>query len=137
MKIGLHDFDKTGYPNLALMKLSQYHKAYGNKVEWVQNDGEYDQVYGSRVFTYSPDIFLDDKSFMEFNADEVFLGGSGFGLIARLSEEVEHTCPDYELYDLDYSLGFVTRGCYRSCDWCIVREKEGTIKPHTTVDEFL
>ena len=34
MKIGIHDSDQTGFPNLALMKISAYHKAQGDTVEW-------------------------------------------------------------------------------------------------------
>ena len=34
MKIGLIDLDSHHYPNLALMKISAYHKAQGDSVEW-------------------------------------------------------------------------------------------------------
>jgi len=33
MRIGLHDSDNTGFPNLALMKLSAWHKAIFKTVE--------------------------------------------------------------------------------------------------------
>ena len=33
MLIGLHDSDRTGFPNLALMKISAWHKARGDIVE--------------------------------------------------------------------------------------------------------
>ena len=136
--IGLHDFDKTGFPNLALMKLSNYHKANGYKVEILQDGGEYDKVFGSKVFTYSPMVVMSDKgTHIDFKADEVRYGGSGIHYNVDLPDEVEHTCPDYSLYKTDRSYGFVTRGCFRNCWWCIVREKEGAIKPHATVDEFL
>ena len=52
-------------------------------------------------------------------------------------EQVEHLMPDYSLYNLDYSLGFTTRGCIRNCGFCIVRKKEGKIKEHAEVEEFL
>jgi len=131
-KIGLYDFDNNGFPNLALMKLSQYYKSSGYEVEWLQKDGEYERVFGSMVFTYHEGYFPYD-----FRAKQITKGGSGISLNYDLPKEVEHTCPDYTLYDMDYSMGFVTRGCFRTCDWCIVREKEGTIKPHTNIDEFL
>jgi len=136
--IGIHDFDNTGYPNLALMKLSHYYKSSGYKVEWVQDGGEYERVFGSKVFTYSPDHLLDENGVIDFRAKQVTYGGSGVDLAVTLDDEIEHTCPDYDIYDgIDRSYGFVTRGCFRSCPWCIVRKKEGTIKPHATVDEFL
>lgn len=34
MIIGLHDSDNTGFPNYALMKISAWHKARGDSVEW-------------------------------------------------------------------------------------------------------
>jgi hypothetical protein len=131
--IGLYDFDKTNYPNLALMKLSHYYKSSGYKVEWVKKGGSYDRIFCSKVFTYTPN---DIEIFAE--AKQWTYGGSGYSLSTVLPDEIEHTCPDYNLYTgVDRSMGFVTRGCFRSCSWCIVREKEGTIKPHATVDEFL
>lgn len=140
--IGLYDFDQhvnrftkqVSYPNLALMKLSHYYKSSGYKVEWIQEGKEYDRIFGSKVFTYSS----DDITVENVTAKQWTYGGSGHSLEIKLPEEIEHTCPDYDLYPgIDRSYGFVTRGCFRSCPWCIVRQKEGTIKPHATVDEFL
>lgn len=131
-KIGLYDFDNNGFPNLALMKLSSYYKSDGYEVEWLQENEYYEKVFGSVVFTYNEPMLP-----FQFHVKELVLGGSGIDIRVKLEKEVEHTCPDYGLYPRDYSMGFVTRGCFRSCDWCIVREKEGTIKPHTHVDEFL
>lgn len=34
MKIGLIDVDGHNFPNLALMRISSYHKAKGDDVEW-------------------------------------------------------------------------------------------------------
>ena len=34
MRIGLCDVDSHNWPNLCLMKLSAYHKARGDPVEW-------------------------------------------------------------------------------------------------------
>ena len=58
MNVGLIDVDGHNFPNLALMKLSAWHKARGDTVEWWWGFGEYDRVYMSKVFdsTYSPDI---------------------------------------------------------------------------------
>lgn len=35
-KVGLIDVDGHNYPNLPLMKLSAWHKAQGDEVEWYQ-----------------------------------------------------------------------------------------------------
>ena len=51
MKIGLIDVDGHRFPNLCLMKLSAYHKARGDTVEWYDDKKWYDIVYMSRVFT--------------------------------------------------------------------------------------
>ena len=58
MKIGLIDVDGHNFPNLALMKISSYHKSKGDNVEWCFPLCEYDIVYQSKVFddTYSKDI---------------------------------------------------------------------------------
>lgn len=55
MKIGLHDADKTKFPNLALMKLSSWHKSHGDDVEWFNPNSEYDKIYSSKVFTFTPE----------------------------------------------------------------------------------
>ena len=55
MRIGLHDSDVTNFPNLALMKLSAWHKAQGDTVEWWTPLFTYDRVYSSKVFTFTPE----------------------------------------------------------------------------------
>lgn len=120
--IGLIDVDGHNFPNLCLMKLSAYHKARGDTVEWWQGWTHYDRVYMSRVFddTYSSDAFDP------VNADEIIKGGTGYDLHNRLPDEVEHMMPDYSLYGItDTAYGFLTRGCPRGCSFCIVAEKEG------------
>ena len=124
MTIGLIDVDGHNFPNLALMKLSAWHKAQGDAVEWWWGFGEYDRVYMSKVFdeTYSPDIPEP------LNAREIIKGGTGYGLDNHLPDEVEHICPDYSLYPeltRETAYGFLTRGCPRGCSFCIVARKEG------------
>lgn len=71
MKVGLIDVDGHHYPNLALMKLSAWHKSQGDTVEWWWGWEQYDRVYMSKVFdeTYSPDIPEP------VNAGEIIKGG--------------------------------------------------------------
>lgn len=124
MKIGLIDVDGHNFPNLALMKISAWHKSKGDTVEWCLPFDHYDIVYQSKVFdeTYSPDISWEPW------ADQVIKGGTGYGSDNKLPDEIEHMYPDYGLYPgltKDTAYGFLTRGCPRACDFCIVDEKEG------------
>lgn len=132
MKIGLIDVDGHHFPNLALMKISAWHKAHGDTVEWCLPLDRYDIVYQSKVFddTYSPDI-----DWVPY-ADKVVKGGTGYGLDNHLPDEVEHMYPDYSIYPEltdDTAYGFLTRGCPRHCDFCIVGDKEG-LKSHKVAD---
>lgn len=138
-RIGLIDVDSHNFPNIALMKISAYHKAQGDDVSWYDHifGGHYDRVYMSKVFSFSEDYCF------YINADEVIKGGSGYAISTRggrehydcsldtpLDERVEHAYPDYSLYPemtRDTAYGFLTRGCPRGCDFCIVGKKEGRI----------
>lgn len=115
--------DSHNFPNLCLMKLSEYHYRRGDRVEWWSPKGHYDLVYKSRVFTdtYSKDTYTVD------NADQVIMGGTGYGMDNALPYEVEHIMPDYFLYPryMGTAYGFLSRGCPRNCGFCIVSKKEG------------
>lgn len=127
--VAIHTPDNTGFPNYALMKISAWHKMNGDTVEWfdaVKNSGEpYDKIYSSKVFTFSDvDHYLPKSA---------FLGGTGYGLFNLLPDEVDAMYPDYSIYpNVDYAIGFMTRGCPNKCPWCIVPKKEGKIKPYRT-----
>ena len=132
MKIGLIDVDSHNFPNLALMKLSAWHKAHGDDVGWYDPFSRYDLVYKSKVFSSTPDYgYL-------INADKVIQGGTGYAIHGAGGEhykkdddkplpyEIEHIYPDYDLYGIkDTACGFLTRGCPRGCLFCIVAKKEG------------
>lgn len=125
MRVGLIDVDGSKkFPNLALMKISAHHKSRGDTVEWAYAMEHYDIVYQSKVFddTYSHDIDWIP------NADVIIKGGTGYGLDNVLPDEIEHQYPDYGLYpDItkDTAYGFLSRGCPRHCEFCIVGDKEG------------
>lgn len=137
MRIGLIDVDGKNFPNLALMKISAWHKAKGDIVEWYEPmfSGHFDKVYLSKVFSFTPDFDYP------IDADEVVRGGSGYCISLvngkevfdkskdkELPYEVEHIYPDYSLYPeltKNTAYGFLTRGCPRGCDFCIVEKKEG------------
>lgn len=129
MKIGLHDSDNTGFPNLALMKLSAWHKAQGDSVEWWNPLLPYDRVYSSKVFTFTPEN--------PYLPENTIKGGTGYGILDELPPEVDAMYPDYSIYPkCDHAIGFLTRGCIRKCPWCIVPKKEGKIRPYRTWQEI-
>ena len=132
MKIGLIDVDgHSGFPNLALMRLSAWHKGRGDHVEWWNGFCRYDRVYMSKVFTFTPDVGT------VIDAGEIIRGGTGYKDYGSLPEEIEKTAPDYSIYPaVDYAIGFLTRGCCRCCPWCIVPVKEGQIRPASTWEEI-
>lgn len=147
MKIGMIDCDKKNdkkpFPNLALMKLSAYHKNKGDSVEWYSPlfSGHCDKVYVSKVFSFSPnyEYFID--------ADEVEYGGSGFAISMvegrevydknkdkPLPYEIEHIYPDYSLYGIeDTAYGFISRGCPKGCSFCHVKTMQGGVS-HKVAD---
>jgi len=123
MKIGLIDVDTHNFPNLALMKISAYHKARGDQVEWwLGGLVRYDHVYVSRVFDATYSTWEDPV----INAEVVHYGGTGYDLTNRLPDSIEHQYPDYSIYpQFPEAYGFLTRGCPRRCNFCIVGQKEG------------
>lgn len=128
MIVGLHDADKTKFPNLALMKLSAWHKQHGDQVDWWIPLMQYDRVYSSKVFTFTPDD--------PYLPDNTIKGGTGYGIYEDLPKEVDDLFPDYSIYpDVDYAIGYLTRGCIRKCPWCVVPKKEGDIRPYKTWEQ--
>ncbi len=138
MQIGLHDAERDylkdkSFPNYALMKISAWHKARGDSVEWWNPLVRYDRVYSSKVFDFTPvDAYLPD---------ETIRGGTGYMDIPMdqgLPEEIDGIFPDYSIYpECDHAIGYLTRGCPNHCRWCVVPRKEGDIKPYRTWEELV
>ena len=137
MKIAIHDADagqsraKNKFPNLALMKISAWHKQKGDTVEWWEPLESYDRVYSSKVFDFTPeDPYLPP---------DTIKGGTGYGdLKKELPPEIDEMKPDYSIYpECDYAVGFLTRGCPNKCPWCYVPKKEGQIRPYRTWKEVV
>lgn len=139
MVVGLHDAEKDyfkhgkTFPNLALMKISAWHKVQGDTVEWWVPVLRYDRVYSSKVFDFTPD-----------NPDlpeGVIRGGTGYRDIPirrELPPEIDAMSPDYSIYHTcNYSSGYLTRGCPNHCRWCIVPAKEGPIHPYRDWQEIV
>lgn len=131
-KIGLIDVDSNSFPNLALMKISAYHKSIGNAPKFVRL-GKYDKTYISKVFTYTPDYI---KSLSKLG--EIIKGGSGYDLKNKLPINIDNMLPDYSIYNItDKAYGFLTRGCNYKCNWCVVPKKEGKPKPYRDIEDIL
>lgn len=137
MRIGLIDVDGHNFPNLALMRISAYHKAKGDSVEWWWSDLEhYDIVYMSKIFS---DAYSMDAQ-EPMNADLVIKGGTGYAISIGedgiehfdktkhkdLPKEVESMFPDYSIYpQFTFAVSMTSRGCPRGCAFCHVAAKEG------------
>lgn len=110
----------------------------------------YDHVYISKVFTDTP---VPDTA---LKLPNVSYGGTGFfyNKAPALPKEVEHQMPDYRLYHrwvteqlaagqkprelsyfTDYSIGFLTRGCFRQCPFC-VNQDFTRVQLHSPLREF-
>lgn len=129
MRVELIDVDGHNFPSIPLMKISAWHKKQGDSVGWYDPMTAWkqqpDRVYMSKVFTFTQDYEHP------VNAKEIIKGGTGYNYPSGgpdLSQEIEHIYPDYDLYPAlckDTAYGFLTRGCPRGCDFCIVERKEG------------
>lgn len=137
MRVAIHDaeadhfgtYDK--FPNYALMKISAWHKAHGDSVEWftAMDIPFYDKIYSSKVFDFTPDN--------PFLPAWTIKGGTGYKLFDELPREIDDMFPDYSIYpSCDYAIGYLTRGCIRKCPWCIVPKKEGYIRPYSVYQEI-
>ncbi len=156
-KYGIIDADLldngTRHPNLALMKISSFLKSNNHIVELIEkyeNLEDYSLIYISKVFSFTkiPEWVL--------SLENIKKGGTGFYLDGgdNLSDDIEHMMPDYSLYNeyidkkirngvsrkrysdyLDFSIGFVTRGCFRKCEFCVNKKYDHAFK-HSPIDEF-
>jgi hypothetical protein len=137
MRIGLIDVDGHNFPNLALMRISAYHKAQGDTVEWWQTDFiYYDRIYMSKIF--SDAYSREDQT--PLNCGEIIRGGTGYAITLgddgkehfnkethkNLPPEIEKMFPDYSIYpQFDFAVSMTSRGCPRGCSFCHVAAKEG------------
>ena len=130
MLVGLHDAERDhmprkSFPNFALMKVSAYHKARGDNVDWWNPvfSPVFDLVYSSKVFDFTPENPCLPENTVK--------GGTGYGLYTELPPEIDRLFPDYSIYPkCDFAIGYITRGCPNKCGWCVVPAKEGDIRPY-------
>lgn len=134
--IGLIDVDGHRFPNLALMRISAFHKAQGDRVEWWYGDlVHYDIVYKSKIFS---DAYSKDTP-DPVNCDRLVKGGTGYCISLEdgrevfdqsknttLPPEIETMFPDYSIYpQYAFAVAMTSRGCPRNCPFCHVTQKEG------------
>jgi len=128
MKVKLVQLDGS-IMNLALGKLATYHRNKGDMVGF--NIGDPDLIYYSAIFDWTAKRF---KNQTPLGAKAIF-GGYPFS-DDKLPPEAEFLMPAYDLWGVDYSLGYTSRGCFRSCPFCIVPKKEGAIRDYQPVWDF-
>ena len=140
MKIRITQIDGK-LPNLALMRLSGFHKNHGDEVFFTRNverslfEGQYDRVYGSIIFSKSEHLL----SVFRQNFPEAIIGGSGSGNLMTIEEIIgnDPVLPDYSFYtDFEASIGYTQRGCRLKCGFCIVPIREGKPKTAQTIAEM-
>ena len=128
MKIALYDVD-SAIPNLAIMKLSAFHKREGDEVfKYIPLlHSTYDRIYASKVFKFSDGSWI---------TEDMISGGPGLDLKTELPEEIDRMIPDYSFYDFPHSIGFTMRGCRFDCSFCVVPRKEGRPYSSNTIQEI-
>lgn len=139
MRVWLVDFDGK-MENLALMRLSTYHKQRGDSV--VLKHGAHppelwdvpDKVYVSCLFRWNRNRAIE---YVNGWGGRAIAGGTGVDIYSTLPEEVSNCSPDYSLYGGNRAIGFISRGCIRKCPWCVVWRKEGELKRVSTAEEVV
>lgn len=110
--------------NLALMKLSSFHKANCDEVFLNMPIIQADYTYASMLF---------EKNINDFIADEY--GGPAIKN-SCLPEYIEAMKPDYDLFNLDYSIGYTFRPCFNSCGFCKVPKMNHPDIDHHSIWDF-
>jgi hypothetical protein len=131
VKVLLIDVDSK-IPNLALMKLSAWHKAAGDKVYLNVCDNP-DKVYASTIFTRSRKIC----EYLLKAYPEIEIGGTGWDIEKKLPKAIDDMRPDYSLYNYFDGMEFSTRGCIRNCEFCFVPRKEGKLCQAKRIAEII
>jgi hypothetical protein len=78
-----------------------------------------------------------EKILAQFPSARHYVGGTGLDLSSSLPPEVKQKVADYSLYDIDYGVGFLSRGCPRRCKFCVVPEKEGDWRQAASIGDIV
>lgn len=127
MNVCLVDVDSK-IPNLALMKISAFHKQQGDRVKLGYEPlfDDPDLCYASKIFD-----FTDEPEYMP--ECEIRRGGTGYDITAKVDiPDYERVMPDYSLYGCEYAIGRFTRGCPNRCPWCVVPKMDGNDVRHVS-----
>lgn len=133
MKIGM--ITDAPMHNLALMKLSTYHKSLGHTVELIDHNKiqSFNKVYGSYIFTWNRSKALELK---KVYGNRAVISGTGVDVKHKLPKHIEVLKPDYSLFNIDYGVGFTRRGCINKCSFCVVPKKE-TWEEDTPIEDII
>ena len=110
--------------NLALMKISAYHKQQGDNV-FLNGVGVFDLTYGSWLYDFS------EKGICNIEGGTIYPDRT-------LPRHIEQLAPDYSLYQWadNYSLGYSFRFCPRRCPFCLVPTFTHPDTSHHSIWEF-
>lgn len=136
IRVLLIDIDSV-IPNLALMKISAYYKSLGNTVGFDIDDP--DRAFISVIFKKNRGLANQSANMLKALYPNVIIdvGGPGYDLNKKLPQAIEDTQPDYTIYpNINYALGFTSRGCIRNCPFCIVPIKEGKLKRVNSIENI-
>lgn len=115
--------------NLALMKISAYHKACLDEVRLNEPIFPADYTYASILFDWNINNFIANEYGGPIHA-------TISGLCTSLPQEIEFIRPDYDLFALDYSLGYTFRPCFNDCLFCSVPKMSHPDTDHHSIWEF-
>lgn len=162
MKVALFAQDSK-MPNIAIMKLSSWHKSQGDQV--VLNPSSprgFDRTYVSIILTSSRKSARDIAAVFP----NTQIGGTGWSINTTLPDAVEKMAPDFQLYTpqdlyplmrgaksreakmaaaeglVRAGIGFSARGCINSnsslcSSFCCVPAKEGAIRQVASIRDLL
>lgn len=156
MNVVLWDYDGK-IPNHYLMKASTYYKSLGANVYLNSGPLDADLTICSVLYTWNREKAVRDMSVYK----NVVFGGTGYDLSVVGPNEIEQCRPDYDLYTVDFikkrirgfmkkekrlqkaqelvdaGIGFSSRGCVRTCDFCFVPKKEGKFRQVAEIGEII
>jgi len=125
-------------PNVALMRLSAWHAACGDDVEL--NPSAFDppgRVYISTLFTWQRRHVEELAAQFRAHSD-VLVGGPGMlPTVTALPSDVDAMPNDYDLFSVDFGIGYSSRGCIRHCTFCPVPKIEGGIHEASAIADLL
>lgn len=121
MKIAIYNLEPK-YINIALEKIRLYHKLRGDKVEnyFPLKHDQYNKIYCSSIFDFTSKQYV---------TEDMICGGTGFDLTTKLPAKIENMKPKI-------NIGRTTIGCIRDCKFCVVRQKEGSLKITGSIFDF-